>query len=89
MSVQAIENWALVKGIVTGVVPDEDNVVFTLSVEGVTKDDGYPNLFEWAVGQSINETLPKSSSAPTIGTEIEWRMRIVGPGQAMPDPSHF
>lgn len=85
MSVQSIENWAFVIGKVEAVVPEDSRAMVQIHITSTRSDGDFPNLFEWAVGQSISVGIPSLDQAPEVGSEIEWRMRIIGPGRAMVD----
>ena len=92
MPVQAVENWALIRGkiVAVGPHPELDNfVAATVEVNQATPVEGYPNLFSWAVGKQITVNVPAArtselSLAP--GDEISSRVRKTGPTSAFVDP---
>jgi hypothetical protein len=93
MSVQVIENWALIRGKVVQIEHHPqlaDYTVVTIEVAEVLSVEGYPNLFEWARGKEIAVNVLASRAnelALGAGNEIVLRIRKSGPESAFADPS--
>ena len=63
MNVQAVENWALIKGKVLSIRPHGEldrYAVAKIAVEEVTPVSGYANMFAWAVGKEVEFNIPQS-----------------------------
>src|SRR6185436_12559468 len=86
-NVQVIDNWATVTGDVTEIRQAVDGTTLVLKVKDVEDFEDYPNLFNWAKGQLITVEIPKTARPPEVGAEINWRLRIVSPGNSVPHPS--
>jgi hypothetical protein len=92
MSVQVIENWALIRGKVVQIQHHPQlagYTVVTIEVAEVLSVEGYPNLFEWASGQRIAvNVLASRTNELALGTgdQIVLRIRKSGPDSAFADP---
>jgi RimK-like ATP-grasp domain len=92
MSVQVIENWALIRGKITQIQNHPDLTGYmTASIEvgEVSTVEGYPNLFEWAKGRQIAVNIPASRVHELglgIGDQVIFRVRKSGPESAFADP---
>jgi len=63
MNVQAVENWALIKGRVSSIQPPAEPygyAVATIAVEEVTPVSGYANMFAWSVGKEVEFNIPQA-----------------------------
>jgi hypothetical protein len=93
MSVQVIENWALIRGKVVQIQHHPQlagYAVVTIEVAEVSSVEGYPNLFEWARGQQIAVNILASKAnelALSAGDQIVLRVRKSGPESAFADPA--
>jgi hypothetical protein len=92
MSVQVIENWALIRGKIAQIQDHPDLTGYmtaSIEVEDVSIVEGYPNLFEWAKGRQIAVNIPSSrvhELALSTGDEVIIRVRKSGPESAFADP---
>lgn len=92
MSVQVVENWALIRGKIVVISPHNelgDYVSATVEVAEVTPVSDYPNLFSWALGKEITINIPKASAenlSLAVGDRISTRVRKGGPTSAFVDP---
>lgn len=85
MSVQIIENWSRIAGIVRTLQPSTEVKGFTIAdveVEQVTPVEGFPNLLEGAEGQTLPIHIP-DELVDQLRIEaldrIECRVRRAGP----------
>lgn len=81
---QVVENWATITGQVKEVRPDGEVVLHVTKAQDY---ESYPNLCSWAIGKELKVVVPKGMELPGEGSEVTWRVRVVGPGKAMPHPS--
>ncbi len=95
MSVQAVENWALIHGRVEAISDHgelTDYASTTISVNEVTPVPDYPNLFSWATGKEIAINIPKTKVDElglSAGDSIRARVRKAGPTSAFVDPDEI
>lgn len=92
---QVIENWAEARGRVIKVAPHPtlgDYVVVEMEVDAVSPVADYPNLIQWAEGQTLRVNLPAEkarelSLAP--GMEISFWVRRGSPDSVFADPQRI
>jgi len=95
MQVQAVENWALIRGTIEAISDHSelnDYASATITVIEVTPVPGYPNLFSWAIGQQIDVNIPKTKVDElglAAGNSILARIRKSGPTSAFVDPDEI
>src|SRR4051794_27574484 len=82
--VQVVENWADLVGKVLAVEGEQAGgfVPIQVKVLGTKPVPGYPNLFEWATGQTVSLEVPIARYREiglTPGTEISCRARLAAP----------
>ena len=91
MMVQSIENWADVRGKVTGISPaaSGDFVAAQVQLESVEPVAGYANLFHDQQGGTIELNIPRQKAQQlTAGASIACRIRRAGPNTAFAHPDH-
>jgi len=95
MQVQAVENWAIIRGKIEALSPHRelnDYASASITVIEVTPVPGYPNLFSWAVGKQIDVNIPKTKTEElglAAGDSIRARVRKAGPTNAFVDPDEI
>ena len=91
--VQVVENWADIIGDVLAVEDEQagDFVPIQVKVLDTKPVPGYPNLFEWAKGQTVSLQVPVARYREiglTPGTEISCRARLSAPNRGFIDPAN-
>ena len=92
MQVQVVENWADVQGRIVELKAHPTLSGYwmaRIAVDGVSPVAGFPNLFEWAKGQTIEVNIPAVRAQElslTTGQTVSGRVRKGGPTSAFVAP---
>ena len=91
-NVKVIENWADITGRLVAFRSHPElsgYVIATLAVFTVNGVPGFPNLLEYAKGQTIEVNVPAAKSVElegAKGTQVSWRVRKAGPTSIFAHP---
>lgn len=92
--VQVVENWADLVGRVVGTRDDPSRAAFAIvevQVAEVMPVEGFPNLYEWAKGRTVELKMPTDKVRElglSPGVHVACRARHAGPNVGFVHPDH-